>query len=139
MAAIGSIFGVWAFILNFQRTAILKRKEKERLESKKKAKFSVDRTKEMGSNGMQDKFILQNIGEAEAKNVEVEFYNYDRKGDGSKRKLNLLMYNVPSKINAGQTTKTVMSITGVFAPPYEIVITWDDDFEVGNKIEYILN
>lgn len=139
MAAIGSIFGVWAFILNYQRTTIVKRKENERLEGKKKAKFSVDRSKEMGSKRMQDKFILENVGEAEARNVQVEFYNYDRRGDGSKRKINLLMDNVPPKINAGQTVKTLMMIHMDTAPPYEIAISWDDDFKSGNKIETTLN
>lgn len=139
MAAVGSIFGVWAFILNFQRTTIIKRKENERLEAKKKAKFSVDRTKEMGSKRMQDKFILQNVGESEARNVVVEFYNYDRRGDGSKRKINVLMDNVPLIINAGQTVKSLMMIAGNTAPPYEIVISWDDDFKNGNQIELTMN
>ncbi|MCQ6277318.1 hypothetical protein JMM81_20810 [Bacillus sp. V3B] len=139
LAIVGSMTGIWALVLNHQRTTIAKRKEKERLESKKKAKFSVDRIKEMGSKSMQDKFILQNVGEAEARNVQVEFYNYDRKGDGSKRKVNLLMDNVPSKINAGQTVKTLMMIAGSTAPPFEIVITWDDDFQDGNQFETTLN
>jgi len=139
LAVIGSISGIWALVLNQQRTTITKRKEKERLESKKKAKLSVERTKEMGSKRMQDKFILRNIGEAEARNVKVEFYNYDRRGDGSKKQINILLDEIPSTINAGHTVKTLMMIAGNTAPPYEIVITWDDDFKNGNVIETTLN
>jgi hypothetical protein len=48
------------------------------------------------------------------------------------------MDNVPSKINAGQTVKTLMMIAGSTAPPFEIVITWDDDCKDGNKLEVTL-
>lgn len=138
LACIGSIFGVWAFILNYQRTAIIKRNEKERLEKKKKAKFSIDRIKEMGSKQMQDKFVISNIGEADARNVEVKFLNTDR-GSTEKKEVNPLNENVPSKIVAGQTVKVLMSIYMGNTPPYDVIITWDDDFEAGNKIEFILN
>ncbi|MFE4522008.1 hypothetical protein ACFRCQ_07595 [Cytobacillus firmus] len=138
LALLGSITGIWALVLNQQRTTIMKRKEKERLEAKKKAKFTVDRTKEMGSKKLQDKFVLQNIGEAEARNVEIEFYNYDR--DGNKHLIDPLAGGkIPSKINAGQTVKTLMAIYMGTAPPYEIVITWDDDYKNGNKLETTLN
>jgi hypothetical protein len=139
LSVVGSISGIYALILNHQRTTITKRKEKERLEAKKKAKFSIERTKEMGSKRMQDKFILRNIGEAEARNVKVEFYNYDRMGDGSKRQVNLLMDEIPSTINAGHTIKALMIIAGNTAPPWEVVISWDDDFKEGNVIEITLN
>ncbi|MEK4406673.1 hypothetical protein MKZ26_20115 [Sporosarcina sp. FSL K6-6792] len=139
LAIVGSITGIWALVLNHQRTTILRRKEKERLESKKKAKFQVDRTKEMGSKRMQDKFIIRNIGEAEARNVIIEFYNYDRFGDGSKIKSNVLSDKIPSTILAGHTIKSLMIIAGNSSPPWEIVISWDDDFKEGNVIETTLN
>lgn len=139
MAAVGSIFGVWAFILNYQRTTIVKRREKERLESRKKARFSVDRMKEMGTKNMQDKFVLKNIGESEARNVEVEFFNYERRGEKLRQKINPLMDDIPEKINSDQMIKALMIITGSTAPPFEIIITWDDDFSDGNKIDLIIN
>jgi hypothetical protein len=139
LAVVGSITGLWALILNQQRTAILRRKEKERLEAKKKAKLKVYRTKEMGSKRMQDKFIVHNIGEAEARNVNVEFYNYDRFDDGSKRKTNVLMDKIPSTIPAGYEIKALMIIAGNSSPPWEIVISWDDDFREENTVETTLN
>ncbi len=139
LSLVGSISGIYALFLNHQRTTITKRKEKERLEAKKKAKFSIERTKEIGSKRMQDKFVLSNIGEAEARNVKVIFYNYDRHGDGSRRQIKILMDTIPSTINSGHTVKALMMIAGNTAPPWDIVITWDDDFQSEHKIETTLN
>lgn len=139
LAVIGSLSGLWALVLNHQRTSILKRKEKERLEAKKKAKFHIDRTKEMGSRRGQDKFIITNVGEAEVKNVNVEFYNYDRFGDGSKKKTNVLMNKIPSNIISGQSIKENMLLSKDSSPPWELVIHWDDDFKEGNSVEITLN
>jgi hypothetical protein len=137
LSLVGSASGIYALILNHQRTTITKRKEKERLEAKKKAKFSVDRTQEMGSKRIQNIFSLQNIGEAEARNVKVKFYNYDR--DGNKQEINPLANSLPSKINSGQTVKTLLVLFVDMAPPFEIVVTWDDDFQNENKLETTLN
>ncbi|WEA43815.1 hypothetical protein [Priestia aryabhattai] len=137
LSIVGSISGIYALVLNHQRTTITKRKETERLEAKKKAKFSVDRTKEMGSTKMQHIFLLQNIGEAEARNVKVEFYNYDR--DGNKQEINPLADSIPSRINSGQTVKTLLLLFVDMAPPFEIVVTWEDDFQNENKLETTLN
>ncbi|WP_225230575.1 hypothetical protein [Cytobacillus stercorigallinarum] len=139
LAILGSITGIWALVLNQQRTTITKRIEKERLEAKKKASFQVERTKQMGSKQMQDRLLLHNIGQAEARELKVEFYNYDRFNKGEKRKINPLIDRIPSKINAGQTVNILLSIAGNTAPPYEIIITWDDDFKKGNKLETTLN
>ncbi|MEG8975385.1 hypothetical protein U8Y98_01565 [Priestia megaterium] len=139
LSVVGSASGIYALILNHQRTTITKRKEKERLDSKKKAKFSIDRTKEMGSKRMQDKFVLSNTGEAEARNVKVEFYNYDRRGDGSKKQVNALMDAIPTTINSGHTVKALMMIAAHTAPPWDVVITWEDDFQNENKLETTLN
>lgn len=139
LSVVGSISGIYALILNHQRTVITRRNESERLQAKKQANFKVDRTKEQGSKRLQDKFILENVGQAEARNVKVEFYNYDRKGDGSKRKIQPLGDKVPTRINAGQRSKLLMMIAGNTTLPYEIVITWDDDFKSGNKLETTLN
>ncbi|PRS16535.1 hypothetical protein C6W27_09035 [Bacillus paralicheniformis] len=139
LSIIGSVFGVWAFILNYQRTAIIKRKEKERLDDKKKASFTIDRTQDIGRRNMLDKFVLHNNGQAEARNVQVEIYNYDRKGDGSKRKIQPLQEKVPTKINANQEVRILISIAGNTALPWEVVVTWDDDYQEGNKIEATLN
>lgn len=138
LSVVGSISGIWALVLNHQRTAITKRKEKERLEAKKKAKFSIERTKEMGSKRLQDYFIIRNNGEAEARNVKLEFYNNDR--EGNKRQIDPLGgEKVPSTIIAGHKVKILMLIHMDNSPPYEVVITWDDDFKSGNVIETTLN
>jgi|SRR5690625_205320 len=137
LAIVGSISGVYALILNHQRTSITKRKEKERLEAKKKANFIVERTKQMGSRRLQDHFLLHNNGQAEARNVKVEFYNYDR--EGKRKKADPLGGDpVPSKINPQQTVNMLMILDAYNIPPFEIIITWDDDFKSGNKIETTL-
>ncbi|WP_400244979.1 hypothetical protein AB3U99_01235 [Niallia sp. JL1B1071] len=139
LAILGSITGIWALVLNQQRTTITKRVEKERLEAKKKAIFQVERTKQMGSRQMQDRFLLHNIGQSEARAVQVEFYNYNRFNKGEKRKINPIIDKIPSKINGGQTVNILLSIAGNTTLPYEIIITWDDNFKNGNKLETTLN
>ncbi|MDE4086185.1 hypothetical protein PO902_14150 [Planococcus maritimus] len=138
IAIVGASSGLYALFLNHQRTTIVVRAEKERLEKKNKAKFSISRIKAQGSKRLQDKFVLQNVGEAEARNIKVDFFNTNRLGDGSKRKISLLMEDVPSRMNAGQTNEFLMGIHGGTAPPWEIVITWDDDFKEGNILETTL-
>ena len=138
LAIIGSASGLFALYLNHERTTIARRKENERLEAKKKAVFTVNRTKQVGSKRMQDRFLLNNNGQAEARNIEVHFYNYDWNKD--RREINPLGgEKVPSKINPGHTINMQMVIYKGTAPPYEIVITWDDDFQSGNRLETTLN
>ncbi len=137
LSLVGSASGIYALVLNHQRTTITKRKEKERLEAKKKAKFSVDRTQEPGSKRMKDIFLLQNIGEAEARNVKVEFYKWDR--EGNKQEIKPLPESVPSKINSNQTVRNLMLLYADVALPFEIVVTWEDDFQNENKLETTLN
>lgn len=96
--------------------------------------------KEPESKRMKDMFVLHNSGQAEARNVEIEFHNYNRIGDGSKRKVNsVLADRVPSTINAGQKSRILMMIAANTASPWEVIVKWDDDFKEGNVIKTTLN
>lgn len=134
LAVVGSISGLYALYLNHERTSIARRQEDERLEAKKKATFNVERKKEAGSKRMQDRFLLHNNGQAEARNVDVRFYAYDSKGN-RKRIDPLGGGKVAKNINAGHTVNKLM----VTAQTLEIEITWDDDFKNGNKLDTTLN
>jgi len=139
LAIVGSITGVWALVLNQQRTNRTKRQETERLEAKKKASFQVERIKEMGSKRMQDKFVLSNMGEATAKNVEVKFFNDNLLSGMKKQSIQPLMDRIPTTINSKQEIKCQLLIANNTTLPYEIIITWDDDFKENNKLKTTLN
>lgn len=138
LAVVGSLSGLIALYLNFQRTTITKRIEKERLETKKKAKFRMDRAKEMLGRGMQDYFHLRNFGENEARNVKVKFYKENKDKD-DRREVFPLYSEIPSAINSGQTAKAILVLQGGRNVPFEVVITWEDDFKSENELKEILN
>ncbi|MGP4073978.1 hypothetical protein ACTWQB_15730 [Piscibacillus sp. B03] len=137
-AVVGFCSGLYALYLNHERTTIVRRQEKERLEEKKKAKFKVDTGEKMGSKRIQKRFLLTNVGQAEARNVQVEFYNYDR--EKNRKKCDPLAgESVPSTINSGQTVDMLLVADMLNAPPYDIVITWEDDNKSDNIINTTLN
>jgi hypothetical protein len=138
LAIISLLMSSYALKLNHDRTSIIKRKEKERLEKRKKAKFSIERTKQMGSKRLQDIFVLTNEGESEARNVNVTLFNKDR-DNGETKECKVLMDRVPELILSGQAVKVLMAIHGGTAGPWEVVIKWDDDFEDNREHRVILN
>lgn len=138
LAVVGSLSGLFALYLNFQRTTITKRVERERLEAKKKAKFRIEHGREVFGSGQEKVFYLHNFGENDAKNVVVKFYKEDE-NRVIKREVSPLYSKIPETINSGQKVKSVMGVDGKMNFPFTVVITWDDDFTNENELEEILS
>lgn len=133
LAIVGSISGIYALYLNYQRTVIVKRKENERLESKKKAKFKIERVLERDGKGSHSVLYLQNFGESGAKNVKVKFYK------GNDQEVFPLYSPLPTTINAGQKARAVLGLHKSVNVPFEVLITWDDDYKVENELKETLS
>jgi hypothetical protein len=141
LAVVGSITGIYALILNHQRTTIIKRKEKERLEAKKKAKLIIQQTSDMSEKKIRRNFIvIRNDGQADARNVSLQFYKVNDQSGKRQRIVPLLGEIIPSRIAETQELKVQYFYTKDKVPlPWELEITWDDDFNSGNKIETTIN
>jgi hypothetical protein len=127
LAVIGSFAGIYALILNHQRTTIVKQNEKERLESMKKAIIRVERTKEKTGKVPDDLLILRNTGQAVAKNISVRASNNVNVND---------VFNpFPKQIYSGDSKAVEFFIYGDTPIPFDLIITWDDDFQKNNTYE----
>ncbi|QHT45571.1 hypothetical protein M662_03260 [Bacillus sp. SB49] len=146
LSIVGTVFGGYALVLNHQRTKITKTKENERLTNKRKASFAISRDKEIRVKRDRDVFILKNTGEAEARNLTISFYIHSEKGksinsstpENEKTLVNVLLHKIPDKINSNQVTKTTMIMHAGQAPPFEVVLKWEDDHSSKNELKEIL-
>ncbi|WP_309089928.1 hypothetical protein [Domibacillus sp.] len=76
--------------------------------------------------------MVKNEGKATAKNVTITWKN--RKGE-----VNPLFDRVPITIGGGDTSKVAIGIHSGTAPPWEVVITWDDENQTNNVYEIHMN
>ncbi|MQR86401.1 hypothetical protein GFV16_10800 [Bacillus megaterium] len=140
LSLVGSISGVYALVLNHQRTTITKRQEKERIDSKKKAKFSVELISEVDEILTMRRFlILKNNGQADARNVKVKVDFYHRPPNVSDEEVQILRGYIPQKINADQIIKSALELRLDILPPFLINVTWEDDFQNENTFETTLS
>lgn len=122
----------YALYLNRQRTAITVRNDKEQQIEKKKAKIRIERVKEQGLKRLNDILLVKNEGKATATNIEIKWRN--RNGE-----VNPVFDKVPSTIVGGDTAKCSMGIHNGTAPPWEVIITWDDENQTNNVYEIHMN
>ncbi|WP_419872768.1 hypothetical protein [Candidatus Pristimantibacillus sp. PTI5] len=126
------IISVFALLLNFQRTRIAVREDKDKQNQKKKANLKLDRTKEPGSKRLNDVLIITNDGKGKATNISLTFVNRDGQ-------INPLFGELPTVLQGESSVKIGMTIHGGTAPPWDITVSWDDDFELGNNYTTKMN
>jgi hypothetical protein len=122
----------YALYLNWRRTSITIREDKEKQLEKKKEKIRVERTKQMGGTKLKDVLVIKNKGKAPAKNISIRFEN--RQGE-----TNPIFSEVPSTLSGGDSVSVDMIIHKGTAPPYNVTITWDDEYKIGNIYETLVN
>lgn len=131
LGLIGSVSGLYALYLNHERTKIAKRKEKERLESKKKANLIIRREKVMGSTKLKDVLVISNNGSATAENITLRFITTNPRMKGTEV---FPLYNeeIPTSLRTGEERQMNLLIHGGCPVPFEVTVTWSDDYKSDN-------
>src|SRR5699024_12637566 len=93
----------------------------------------------MGSKRMQDKFVLSNMGEATAKNVEVKFFNDNLLSGMKKQSIKPLMDRIPTKINSKKEIKCKLLINNNTQMPNEFIITCVNYYKMNYNIKNTIN
>jgi hypothetical protein len=125
------LFSAIALFLSYKRTSIASKVEKDRQNDKKKAKLLPIITKEMGSQRLKDVLIIKNEGKSEARDIEIEINGL---------KLNQFPHirsdnEVISRIGAGSEFKFLLIIYDQVQFPWDIKITWNDDYKTNVTYE----
>lgn len=129
-SSVSLFISVIALLISFKRYRIAAVVEKDRKEEKKKAKLRPELIKEMGSKRMKDVLRIVNEGKADAREINITINDINIKEFPHAH-----IEEMPIKsIGAGSDFKILLIIFDNVRFPWEIKITWKDDF--GNNRSY---
>lgn len=130
LSVMGSLFGVWSFVLNRKNIKINLQKEKERLADKKKANMRININMDYSSKPI---LIISNEGIASANNIKVNFKN---KKSGE---IHPYIGNIPNSIPGKNKIKLGLILHNGTSLPWDVDLTWDDEHEIGRTYSTIIS
>lgn len=136
ISALSLLIAILSYILNTRRFNILKRNEDERQAENKKATFRLEKSTvpSSGKRGYKDVLFVENIGKAEARNIEF-FINDKPAGEHGL----FFMSEVPSVLNPQNQVTINLMIHKQTTPPWKFEIRYEDDYANDRKYEAVIN